>query len=56
MICKGSEFENSGNNTTAVRQTSREAIRGAFTRRHPPIQAPSRVESLQARQHLQQHF
>jgi hypothetical protein len=32
--------------------TSLEAIRGAITRRHhPPIPAPSRVESHQAKQH-----
>jgi hypothetical protein len=39
-----------------IRWTSREAIRGAITRRHPPIPAPSRVEYLRAKQHLEQHF
>jgi hypothetical protein len=43
-------------NKLVRRYTSQEAIRDVITRPLPPIPAPIRVESHQAKQHLQQHF
>jgi hypothetical protein len=44
--------ETSEINKLARRYTSQEAIRDVITRPLPPIPAPSRVESHQAKQHL----
>jgi hypothetical protein len=43
-------------NKLAAWWTSQEVVHDAITCRHPPIPAPSRVESKQDKQHLQQQF
>jgi hypothetical protein len=59
MKVNGSEFIKQRKITKQYNQHHRRHVHDAITRHHPPIPAPSRVESLQATHHmyyLEQHL